>query len=48
MAILTRFSVHRWKHAALCHHDSILDGEGDYFEHDDIYNGLIAFEPPVA
>jgi len=34
----------RWKHAATCHHDSTLRGEGDYFEQDDVYNKLLSFE----
>jgi hypothetical protein len=36
----------RWKHAATCHHDSTLEGEGDYFEQDDVYAKLITLEQP--
>ena len=28
------FALRRWKHAAACHHDSTLQGEGDYYETD--------------
>lgn len=38
--------IHRWKHAAACHHDSTIEGEGDYYEHDDIYTKLTSFEHP--
>ncbi|GLB42988.1 putative protein with domain of unknown function (DUF4451) [Lyophyllum shimeji] len=29
-----------WKHAALCHHASTLEGEGDVYEPDDVYEVL--------
>ncbi len=39
--------IHRWKHAATCHHDSTIEGEGDYYyEGDDIHTKLSSFEHP--
>jgi hypothetical protein len=32
----------RWKHAAACHQESSLEGEGDYFEDDHVLATLLA------
>ncbi|KIM37444.1 hypothetical protein M413DRAFT_423271 [Hebeloma cylindrosporum] len=34
--------LHWWKHAAACHHESTLEGEGDYYETDAVLAKLAA------
>jgi len=38
------FALWRWKHAAACHHDSTLEGEGDYYETDAVWAKLMTLQ----
>lgn len=33
--------ISRWKHAALCHHNSTIVAEDEVFERDDVYKQLV-------
>jgi len=37
-------TISRWKHAAGCHAGSILEGEGDIFEDDNVLEKLVSLE----
>ena len=36
--------MHRWKHAAACHHGSTIEGECDVFVEDAVYAALVEHE----
>ncbi|PPQ90493.1 hypothetical protein CVT25_014776 [Psilocybe cyanescens] len=45
--VIDEYSL-RWKHAATCHQDSVLEGEGDYYEEDDILSTILSLTPGDA
>jgi hypothetical protein len=46
--LLTSLVLIRWKHAAACHQDSTLPGEGEYYETDDVLIKLLSLTSAYA
>ncbi|CAA7270831.1 unnamed protein product [Cyclocybe aegerita] len=40
--------LHWWKHAATCHHESTIEGVGDYYEEDEVYIKLTNLADPAS